>query len=350
MRQGPDDACSGPASRSLSPRSRSPAAARPRAGEGEGVTATKSDAGYVDWPLFGRVPERTHYLPAEKGLLEPPLKQAWSINTHALIEFPPAVHDGVAYVINKYGNGKAVRLQRPQGALGTEDPAQRQGQAELRHRAGLPRGLIYGAFLDGELAAGDAEDRQQSLGARAPRPPRILAAGGRRGRSTSAPTRPTCVALRASDGKPRWRFNAPGGDQSQPQPPRRPPLLRRLPELDVRARRRAAASRSGGPTRARCRHSAAAASSPPPPSASARSTRPATTAPSSPSTKRPARSSGPSTPAAPSTAPPPSPRSPAPRRPSTSAPKTAASSRSTPPPARSSGGATSAVRSPAPPS
>ena len=35
---------------------------------------TPANAGFVDWPQFGRVPERTHYLPAETGLLEPPLK------------------------------------------------------------------------------------------------------------------------------------------------------------------------------------------------------------------------------------------------------------------------------------
>ncbi|HVX83025.1 MAG TPA: hypothetical protein VHB23_16780, partial [Devosiaceae bacterium] len=53
---------------------------------GEGpAEATKSNSGYVDWPMFGRVPERTHYLPAESKLLDPPLKQDWSINTHALI-------------------------------------------------------------------------------------------------------------------------------------------------------------------------------------------------------------------------------------------------------------------------
>jgi len=39
-----------------------------------------------------------------------PLHEAWSINTHALIEFPPAIANGVAYVVNKYGNAKAVRL------------------------------------------------------------------------------------------------------------------------------------------------------------------------------------------------------------------------------------------------
>jgi hypothetical protein len=56
-----------------------------------------SSSGYVDWPLFGRVPARTHYLPDESRALDPPLREAWSVDTHALIEFPPAIHGGVAY-------------------------------------------------------------------------------------------------------------------------------------------------------------------------------------------------------------------------------------------------------------
>src|SRR4051794_38369555 len=46
--------------------------------------STATGGSYVDWPLFGRVPARTHYLPAEDKALDPPLKEAWSINTHAL--------------------------------------------------------------------------------------------------------------------------------------------------------------------------------------------------------------------------------------------------------------------------
>jgi hypothetical protein len=56
--------------------------------------AEATGGSYVDWPLFGRIPARTHYLSAEGKALDPPLKQAWSVNTHALIEFPPAIHDG----------------------------------------------------------------------------------------------------------------------------------------------------------------------------------------------------------------------------------------------------------------
>src|SRR6476620_7253826 len=79
-------------------------------GDHETSASPPAQAPLVPWPLFGRVPERTHYLPAKERFLDPPLKQAWSINTHALIEFPPAIANGVAYVVNKYGNAKAVRL------------------------------------------------------------------------------------------------------------------------------------------------------------------------------------------------------------------------------------------------
>ena len=56
-----------------------------------GEAQKASDSGgqqLVDWPTFGRVPERTQYLPTDKRELDPPLREDWSINTHGLIEFP----------------------------------------------------------------------------------------------------------------------------------------------------------------------------------------------------------------------------------------------------------------------
>ncbi len=50
-------------------------------------------------------------MPTDTRALDPPLREAWSINTHGLIEFPPAVADGVAYVVNKFGNLRAVTLR-----------------------------------------------------------------------------------------------------------------------------------------------------------------------------------------------------------------------------------------------
>ena len=59
------------------------------------IPATPLEPGYADWPYFGRVPQRTHYLPTRLGSidrpLDPPLKVAWQVNTHGLIEFPPAI-------------------------------------------------------------------------------------------------------------------------------------------------------------------------------------------------------------------------------------------------------------------
>jgi len=62
------------------------------------------------WPFFGRVPQRTHYLGGPIDDLDPPFEVLWHINTHALIEFPPAIFGGAAYLVNKYGNVYAVRL------------------------------------------------------------------------------------------------------------------------------------------------------------------------------------------------------------------------------------------------
>jgi outer membrane protein assembly factor BamB len=184
-------------------------------GEGEGVTATKGDAGYVDWPQFGRVPERTHYLPAEAGVLEPPLKQAWSINTHALIEFPPAIHDGVAYVINKYGNGKAVRLSDHEVLWELNVRPSDRGKPNFVTAPVYHRGIVYGAFLSGNLAAGDARTGRRlwvrKLGAHLESSP--LAIGDTLYLGTDSTD---LLALRASDGEVRWRFNAPGAIKASP--------------------------------------------------------------------------------------------------------------------------------------
>jgi len=65
----------------------------------------------ASWPFFGRVPQRTHYLGGAIEDLDPPFNVLWHLNTHALIEFPPAISGGVAYLVNKYGNVYAVRLK-----------------------------------------------------------------------------------------------------------------------------------------------------------------------------------------------------------------------------------------------
>jgi outer membrane protein assembly factor BamB len=60
-----------------------------------------------DWAFFGRVATRTHSLSA-KGL-DPPLKEVWAYDDGVLLEFPPALADGVLYLTDKAGDIRALR-------------------------------------------------------------------------------------------------------------------------------------------------------------------------------------------------------------------------------------------------
>lgn len=183
--------------------------------EGEGVTATKSDAGYVAWPLFGRAPERTQYLPAEGRLLDPPLRQAWAINTHALIEFPPAVSGGVAYVVNKYGNARAVRLRdRKTLWRRVTDPRERGKPTDVTAPV-YHQGMVFFAYLDGDLVALDAATGkrvwERDLHAHLESSP--MATGGT---LYLGDDRHEVIALRTSDGRELWRFASPGAIKASP--------------------------------------------------------------------------------------------------------------------------------------
>jgi outer membrane protein assembly factor BamB len=189
-------------------------------GSDSGATAAGSGAepgssGYVDWPQFGRVPARTHYLPEQKRALDPPLKQAWSINTHALIEFPPAIHDGVAYVINKYGNGKAVRLRDRKVLWEINIRPSDKGKPNFVTAPTYYGGAIYGAFLDGHVAAGDAATGQKlwvrKLNAHLESSP--LAVDGTLYLGTDTTN---LLALDAKTGKTVWSFNSPGAIKASP--------------------------------------------------------------------------------------------------------------------------------------
>ena len=174
------------------------------------------EAPLVDWPLFGRVPERTHYLPMERRDLGPPLREAWSINTHALIEFPPAVADGVAYVVNKYGDASAVRLARPQSHSGSATRDSRLSGPPTDVTAPVfHRGLVYFAYVDGDLVAVDARTGRttwkRDLHAHLESSP--LAVDGR---LYLGDDKTNLVALRASDGKVLWQFNSPGAIKASP--------------------------------------------------------------------------------------------------------------------------------------
>ena len=60
----------------------------------------------VDWPIFGRVTERTHYI---SDAPDPPFHYLWEFFAKQLIEFPPALEDDQLYVVNKTGQVFGLR-------------------------------------------------------------------------------------------------------------------------------------------------------------------------------------------------------------------------------------------------
>jgi outer membrane protein assembly factor BamB len=182
--------------------------------EGGGQAAARK-APLVDWPLFGRIPERTHYLAATRRDLDPPLREAWRINTHALIEFPPAVAHGVAYVVNKYGNVKAVRLRdRIVLWVRVTDPKDTGTPTDVTAPV-YHRGLVFFAYVDGELLATHAGTGRRAwrrdLHSHLESSP--MAVGGR---LYLGDDNGDVVALRASDGRVLWRFDSPGAIKASP--------------------------------------------------------------------------------------------------------------------------------------
>jgi outer membrane protein assembly factor BamB len=185
-------------------------------GDSDGASAHQGGAArLVDWPQFGRVPERTHYLPAEARELEPPLRETWSINTHALIEFPPAIAAGVAYVANKYGNLRAVRLRDRKILWERVRDRRLSGPPTFVTAPVYHRGRVFLAFLDGDLVAVDAATGRtawkRNLHAHLESSP--LAVGGR---LYLGDDRTNLVSVRASDGRVRWQFNSPGAIKASP--------------------------------------------------------------------------------------------------------------------------------------
>jgi outer membrane protein assembly factor BamB len=185
----------------------------------DSTPALTLEPGFADWPYFGRIPQRTHYLATKQGAidrpLDPPLRQAWTVNTHALIEFPPAIADGVAYTINKYGNSKAIELgtRKILGEMNL-DPKNKGHQVDVTGPA-FYRGLLYGAFLDGTLTAGDAKTGKtvwsRHLHTHLESSP--LPVDGNLYLGTNSHQ---VLAVDAADGHTVWTFSAPGAVKASP--------------------------------------------------------------------------------------------------------------------------------------
>jgi|SRR6185312_14966232 len=189
---------------------------------GNGSETTPSiplEPGFVNWPFFGRVPQRTHYLPTRQGALDrpldPPLKEAWTVDTHGLIEFPPAIADGVAYAINKFGNGKAIDLDTRKILWELQlDPKNHGGQKTVTAPA-YDDGKVYGAFLDGYLAAGDVKTGKEAwvrnLHSHLESSPLPIDGNIYLGTDSHK-----ILALDAGDGHTVWTFDTPGAVKASP--------------------------------------------------------------------------------------------------------------------------------------
>lgn len=184
-------------------------------GGSSGAAAGENGLPLINWPLFGRVPERTHYLAVEGRDLDPPLREAWSINTHALIEFPPAIADGVAYIANKYGNARAIRLRDHKVLWERVTDRKLSGPPTFVTAPVYHQGRVFLAFLDGDLVAVDAASGKtawkRNLHAHLESSP--LAFGNS---LYLGDDKTNLVSLRAADGKVRWRFNSPGAIKASP--------------------------------------------------------------------------------------------------------------------------------------
>ncbi len=182
---------------------------------GGNASGSAKPASFVNWPLFGRVPERTHYLPAVDGSLDPPLHQAWRVNTHALIEFPPALADGVAYVVNKFGNVKAIRVSDRKVLWERNTDPRDVGIPTDVTSPVFHGGVVFFAYFDGRLVAVDARTGATkwttNLHSHLESSPVVVG-----NRLFLGDDKTNVDAVRASDGKVLWQFNSPGAIKASP--------------------------------------------------------------------------------------------------------------------------------------
>lgn len=120
-----------------------------------GTSKAELATGDVDWPLFGRTAQRLHSLEVP-GELDPPLEQRWSFSDRVLIEFPPAVNDGVAYLADKYGDVRALRLSDQEVLWDIQKQKRNVGPPSDTTAPAYYEGRVFVAFQHGTLVALDA--------------------------------------------------------------------------------------------------------------------------------------------------------------------------------------------------
>jgi outer membrane protein assembly factor BamB len=101
----------------------------------------------VDWPTYGYDQERLRFLPSA---LRPPFRVEWTFRGRHLLEFPPAIAYGRAYIANNPGVLFAV-----QAATGRLSWRYTSGRCTAASPA-VAGGVVYMAFLNLLRTGGDA--------------------------------------------------------------------------------------------------------------------------------------------------------------------------------------------------
>jgi outer membrane protein assembly factor BamB len=109
-----------------------------------------NEASEVDWPLFGRVLERTH---AIADAPNPPFHDLWEFPAGQLIEFPPVLEDGDIYVVNK--TGELYRVRASDGKV-----AWKRNLGDDVTGPAYAAGTVYLAQFGGVLTAIDTETQK----------------------------------------------------------------------------------------------------------------------------------------------------------------------------------------------
>jgi FOG: WD40-like repeat len=171
-------------------------------GGNESGASAAANANTIDWKLFGRVPQRLHYLPSK---LNPPLKKVWDYDDQALIEFPPAIANGRLYLVNKYSNVRALDADSGKVVWDLRRDRHYKGPPSDVTAPVFVRGKVYVAFMDGTLLALNAKDAKIEWKRKLPTTlqssplviGQTLYIGSDKG---------ICFALDTATGKTRWTY------------------------------------------------------------------------------------------------------------------------------------------------
>ena len=167
--------------------------------------ASDESTGDLDWPLFGRIKTRTHYLRGKD--LDPPLKEVWAYQEGVLIEYPPALQDGVLYLADKAGDVRAIRASSGDTIWHIAGAGGANGAPDDTTGPAYFHGRVFVAMQRGEVFALDPQTGKEQWRRRLPTQlessPLVI-------RSTVylGSDKGVVYALDVRNGKIRWQYKA----------------------------------------------------------------------------------------------------------------------------------------------